>query len=181
VVDATLENTTPVAMCGHLNAMSSHCVIDKLVILWHKSVETLLNDMVPVKILDEGHHVKRQSSDYRNDLIVVSRIGLTLGRKKIDHFLNSSGSVHVQGNGNEVPSDGFTNEIPLLIRRIFEQFLAQIVAKGIFKEVSKERHSENKTIPVIRSAKWLNVSLKIMSRCSWMPSSSFFCKKRQPC
>jgi hypothetical protein len=181
VVDATLENTTSVAMRGHLNAVSSNCVIDKLVVLWHKPIETLLDHMVPVKIFDEGHHMKRQSSDYRDDLIVVPGIGLTLGGKKIDHFLNSSGSVHVQGNGNKVPSDGFTNEIPLLIRRIFEQFLAQIVAKGIFKEVSKGRRSKHKTAPVIRSAKWLNVSLKIMSRCSWMPSSSFFCKKRQPC
>lgn len=137
MVDAALEDAAPMTMSGDLYAVRSYSIIDKLVVFRHKPVETFLNDVVPVKIFDKSHDVKRQSSNDRNNLIIIPGVGLTLGGQEINHLLNGSSSVHVQRDGDEVSCHGFTYEIPLLICGVFKQLLAQIIAERIGHQVGE--------------------------------------------
>jgi len=41
--------------------------------------------------------------------------------------------MHVQRNVNKVLSDRFADDVALLIGRVLQEFLAQVVAKGIYK------------------------------------------------
>lgn len=76
MIDASLEDAAPMTMSGDLDAVGSHCVINKLVVFWHEPVKTFLNDVVPVKIFDKGHDVKRQGADDGHNLIIIPRVGL---------------------------------------------------------------------------------------------------------
>lgn len=68
MIDAALENATAVSMSGYLDAVSSHCIVDELVVLWLEGVETLLNDMIAVEILDEGDDVAVEGRDESGNL-----------------------------------------------------------------------------------------------------------------
>lgn len=61
MVDATLEDTAAMSVGSYLNAVGSHCVVDKLVVFWLEGVETFLDDMIAVKIFDEGDNVTIES------------------------------------------------------------------------------------------------------------------------
>ena len=52
VVDASLQDAASVPVGRDLDAVSGHCVINKLVVLGNEPVETFLNDVVAVQILD---------------------------------------------------------------------------------------------------------------------------------
>ena len=88
-------------------------------------VETLLDDVVAVQILDEADNVRRQRRDDRRDLV--------LGREEVDHLLDRPGTVHVQGDVDELLGYRLADDVPLLVRRVLEELLAQIVAERIFR------------------------------------------------
>jgi hypothetical protein len=58
MINTTLQYTAPMPVSRNFDAVRSDSVIDKLVVLVDKPVETFLNNVVPVQILDEGDHVK---------------------------------------------------------------------------------------------------------------------------
>ena len=102
---------------------------------------------------------------------------LSTSGQEVNHLLDRTGAVHVQGDVDEVLRDRFANQIALLIGTVLQQLLAQVVSKGICTRISiKESGFGVTALPVISSAKCPNVSLKIISRCSGRPSSSFFCR-----
>ena len=56
---------------------------------------------------------------------------LALSAQKVDHLLNSSRSVHVKRNVDEILSNGLANEVALLVRRILEKLLAEVIPERV--------------------------------------------------
>src|ERR1700722_12373222 len=104
-------------------------------------------------------------------------------RQEIDHFLYSTRTMHVQRDVDQFLGNRLAYHATLLVRRKFQKFLTQVIAERIWyvRSALVPYLSSRAREPVMRSAKWPNVSRKIISRCSGTPSSSFFCKYRQPC
>jgi len=71
--------------------------------------------VVTIEILDQSNDVHGQSIDQCPDLL-----GLPGGSEEIDHLLNSTGSVHVERNTDQIAGDRFDNGSPLFIRRVFK-------------------------------------------------------------
>ena len=105
--------------------------------------------MVAVEILDEHNNMEAQSQDNGMYLSIVSLISLLFSdkfesksgfrmtclsacRKEINHLLNSAGPMHIQRNVNKILCHRFTDDVALLIRRIFQQLLAKVVSKGVW-------------------------------------------------
>lgn len=55
-VDASLQYTTTMSMSGYFHAILTNSVINKLFILARKSMQTFLNNMVSIDILDQHNH-----------------------------------------------------------------------------------------------------------------------------
>jgi len=70
---------------------------------------------------------------------------LSLSRQEVNHLLNCAGTVHVEGDVDQVLGNGLANNITLVIRRILQEFLAEIVAERISHEFRKvaEGFTEN--------------------------------------
>jgi hypothetical protein len=88
--------------------------------------------VVTVEILDESDNVHRQGVDQGSDLL-----GLSRGSEEIDHLLHGSGSVHVERDTNKVVGNRLDDGHSLLVGRVLEQFLAQVVAERIRHELGE--------------------------------------------
>lgn len=104
--------------------------------------------MISVEVLDQNDDVKAKRNDDGVDLggtvgisltkelascrtKSIRNLNLSASSQEINHLLNSASSVHVQRNVNQVRGNGFTDEIALFIRRILQQLLTKVVAKGV--------------------------------------------------
>jgi hypothetical protein len=76
MINTTLQYAAPMPVSRNFDAVRSDSVIDKLIVLMDKPVETFLNNVVSVQVLDEGDHMKREGPNDSNDLVVVLRISL---------------------------------------------------------------------------------------------------------
>jgi hypothetical protein len=95
MIDAALQHATSVAVGSDLYAVGSHCVVYELphqsqftnttvqhrhtphlVIFRCELVETFLNNVIPVEILDEHYNMKAECKNNRMNLSVVSMISL---------------------------------------------------------------------------------------------------------
>lgn len=85
--------------------------------------------MVTVQILDQRHHIHAQSKDQRPNLLGLPRLS-----QEIHHLLDCPRSVHVQRDANQVVGNGVNDRRPLLLGRVLEKLLAEVVAKGISHE-----------------------------------------------
>jgi hypothetical protein len=94
MINAPLEHAAPMTVRRNLDAVSCDRIIDKLhkilnershettsihtylIILRSQLIETLLNNMIPVQILDQNHNMQTERDDNRVDLSIVSKISL---------------------------------------------------------------------------------------------------------
>ena len=131
MVNAPLQDTAPMAVCRHIDAVRSHRIINKLVVLCVEAMKTLLDDMVAVQVLDELHDVlgKRLNNHER----------LRARRQEVDRLLHRTCAVHVQRDAHEVVTDRFHNQVALRIGTVLQQLLAQVVAKRIRHQLRKVR------------------------------------------
>lgn len=53
--------------------------------------------MVSVQVLDQSHNIDTQSVDEGSDLFLLTRTG-----EEVDHLLDSTGTVHVQADTDEL-------------------------------------------------------------------------------
>ena len=122
-----------------------------MIILWRKLVQAFLNDMIAIEILNEDHDVQAQRNNDGVDLHIVSKISLlplarkqyreragtgtqtclALSGEEVDHLLDRAGAVHVQRDVDEFLCDGLADDVPLLVRRVLKQLLAEVVPEGI--------------------------------------------------
>ena len=56
---------------------------------------------------------------------------LPTSRQEVDHLLDRAGAVHVQRDVDEFLCDGLADDVPLLVRRVLKQLLAEVVPEGI--------------------------------------------------
>jgi hypothetical protein len=47
-------------------------------------------------------------------------LGLPWGSEEIDHLLNSTSTVHVERNTDQITGDGFDDGSPLFVGRVFK-------------------------------------------------------------
>lgn len=104
--------------------------------------------MVSVEVLDEHYNMKAERKNNRMNLSVVSMISLcstvsledenplkatclASGGQEVNHLLHSPRTMHVQRDSNEILSNGFANNVTLVIRGELEKFLAQVVAEWV--------------------------------------------------
>lgn len=87
--------------------------------------------MVTVKVLDENDHMHAEGNDNRVNLAIVAQIRLPAPGQEVDHLLNSSGSVHIQGNVDQVLGNRLADDTTLLVGRVLQQLLAKVVAEGV--------------------------------------------------
>ena len=119
------------SMSGHLNTVGSYGIVDKLIIFGRKGVKAFLNHMIAIEVFDKGDHIQVQGHD--------QALYLSLGGEIVNHLLDRTGAVHIQRNRNEFSRDGFKEGISLLICRVLEQFLREIVAERVNHEISEMR------------------------------------------
>ena len=114
--------------------------------------------MVAIQILDQDHDVQAKRDDDRMNLHVRSVVslhhqsnhanarqsaggrGVTIttlntdlppGAEEVNHLLHCACAVHVERDRNEVLRDALADDVALLIRREFQELLAEIVAEGV--------------------------------------------------
>lgn len=135
--------------------LSETCVIvPYLVVIRRQLIKALLNYMISVEVLNQNDDVKAERNDDGMDLGGAVGVGLTerlaSNRKKsigksnlsasgqeINHLLNSTSSMHVQRNIDEIRGNGITDEVALFIRRILKQLLAKIITEGVGHQIGK--------------------------------------------
>lgn len=82
--------------------------------------------MVPVQILDQSDNIQAQSENDAPDLSWLPRVA-----KEVDHLLNGASTVHVEGDANEIIGNRFADGVPLFVRGVFEELLAEVVTEGV--------------------------------------------------
>lgn len=107
MVNASLQDTTTMAMSSNHNTVGANCVEDELLkislrsgwltagaiylsVLRRETIKTFLNYMVTVEILDQLHHSVLQGVDYGLDLLASG--------DKFNHLLQSAGAMGVERN-----------------------------------------------------------------------------------
>jgi hypothetical protein len=71
--------------------------------------------MVTVEILDQGDDVHGQSVNQCPNLL-----RLPWRSEEIDHLLNSTSTVHIERDTDQITGDRFDDSSPLFIRRVFK-------------------------------------------------------------
>ena len=114
--------------------------------------------MIAIQVLDQDHDVQAQRDDDRMNLRVRSVVslhhqpnhanarqsaggrGATItswntdlppGAEEIDHLLHRARAVHVERDVDQVLSDRVANHVPLIIRRVLKELLAEVVSEWI--------------------------------------------------
>jgi hypothetical protein len=82
--------------------------------------------VVSIQVLDQTDDVQAESQDDRADLTGLPRVG-----QEVDHFLDSSSTVHVERDGNKVIGDRLADDAALFFGRVFQQLLAEVVAEWV--------------------------------------------------
>lgn len=132
-------------MGSNFDAVSGDSVVDELVILWRKLVEALLDDVVAIQVLDQDDDMQAESDDDGMDLDkvklvktirpAVERSYLAARRKEVDHLLNRTCTMHVEGDVDQILRDRLADQVALLIGAVLEELLAKVVAKRIWKQM----------------------------------------------
>lgn len=76
VVDASLKNTASMTVSSHFNTVSRNSIVDELVIFGSEFVQTFLDNMVSVQILNQDNNREAKSNDDGVDLDVAFWVSL---------------------------------------------------------------------------------------------------------
>lgn len=86
-------------------------------------IQALLNHVVSIKILDELHNLALQSADNGVDLLT--------GGEKLNHLLQRTGAVLVEGNLHQTRGSRVDEDGTLLVGGELEKLLAEVVTEGV--------------------------------------------------
>lgn len=123
VVDTTLQHTTAMAVGTDFDAVLADGIINELGVCGSEAVETLLDDVVTVEVLDELDNVIPQGN--------YDHLGLLAGGDELDHLLERASAVLVESNLHKLGGSIADKSGTLSVVGVFEQLLAQIVAEWI--------------------------------------------------
>lgn len=74
MVNAPLQHTTSVSMSGNLNAVGSNGVVNELVVFGRQLVQTFLDDVVSVEVLDQADDIQAESDNDGPDLVGLTSV-----------------------------------------------------------------------------------------------------------
>ena len=92
-------------------------------------VQTFLDDVIAVDVLDELDDIVAQSFD--------DQVSLLSGRQKLDHSLQSAGTMLVERDLRHVWHNFLNENGALLIVGMLKQALAKIIAEGVGHELNE--------------------------------------------
>ena len=123
MINAALKDTTAVAVSAHSDAVGTDSIENELRILSNEAIETLLDDMVAIEVLDKLHDFVLQSIDHR---LYLLRSG-----KELDHLLKSPRAMLIERNLNHIRRRVVDQGSALGVVGMFQEFLAEVITKGI--------------------------------------------------
>jgi hypothetical protein len=129
MVDRSLDDAAAMTVSGDFDTVGTDGVVNELVVFRGQMVETFLDDVVSVQVLDERDDVEVEGEDQVLDL--------SLSREQVDHLLDRSSSVHVERNGYEFSRQTLDQSVPLFVAAKLEQLLREVVAKSVRHELPK--------------------------------------------
>jgi hypothetical protein len=100
------------------------------IVFVRKCLETFLNNVIPVEVLNKCHDVGAHAVD--------GGANVRRQRQILDEFLNRSSTVHVERNVDQFRSDGVNNDALLLVRGDLDHLLAEVVAEGVWERQRNE-------------------------------------------
>lgn len=127
VIDAALQNTASMSVGSNLYAVVANGIKDELSIDSSELVETLLDDMVAIEVLDQLHNAEAKGLNDDVDLLWQAHV--------LNHFLKGTGAVLVQGDADHVLGSVLNQDGSLVIVAKLEELLAQIITKGVRHEL----------------------------------------------
>ena len=123
MVDAPLQDTTSMAMSADDDTVGADSFVDELSILRTETVKAFLNDMITIQVLNKINNMLFQSVNHG--------LGLFRSRNELNHLLQSTGSMLVKGNLDQLRGGVVDKCGALLIIGKLKKLLAQVVAEGI--------------------------------------------------
>lgn len=126
MVNATLEYTTSMSMSADNDTVKSDRIENELRVVRREAVETFLDDMIAIEILDQLDDPIAQSANDGLDLLMVG--------DELDHLLQRTRAVLIQGDLDHLWSCIVDENSPLFIFGIFKQLLAEIIAERVSHE-----------------------------------------------
>lgn len=127
MVDTALNNTAAMTVGANIDALGRDSIDDELDVRGSQAIETLLNDMIAVEVLNHSDDMPVQRENESAYLVRLNDV--------FNHLLESSGAVLIQGNPNHVRG-GIIDQNGVLVRiGVFKKLLDQIVAKWISHEL----------------------------------------------
>ena len=116
-------------MGSDVNTMLAICIEYKLSVLRREVVETLLNDVVAVEILNELHNIVLKSTD--------DQLSLAWCVDELDHSLQGASAMLVERNLGHGRDGILDKDSALLVVGILEKTLAKVVAERIDHELGE--------------------------------------------
>ena len=92
-------------------------------IFCREAIQTLLDHMVSVQVLNQLDNVVLQGADHC--------LSLLRGRDELDHLLQSAGTMLIQRDIDKLGGGIVHEHCSLFVVRVFKQLLAQVVAKWV--------------------------------------------------
>ena len=123
MVDATLKDTAAMAVGADSDAIIAHGAEDELSVLCIELVQTFLNDMIAIEVLNQIHHLAIQGINDSANLFGCL--------DEVNHLLQSTCSMAVECNFDHIWSCIVNQLSALIIVGILQQLLAEVVAKRI--------------------------------------------------
>lgn len=127
VVDAALEDAAAVTVSANFDAVVTDSAEDELSVKGAELVETLLNDVVAVQVLNELNDAAIKSSNNDQHLVLVGQV--------LDHLLQSTSSVLIQSDANHILGRVLDKHRSLVVIAVLEELLAKVVTKRIGHEL----------------------------------------------
>jgi hypothetical protein len=127
MVNAALQHATAMAMASNGQCIQSNSLEDEVRIRRAEVVQTLLDDMVAIEVLNEANDVLGQCF---ND-----GLGLLRALDGLNHLLESPSSMLVFGNLNHERGSLVDKDRTLLGGAMLKELLAQVVSEGILHQL----------------------------------------------
>lgn len=127
MVDATLQDTAAMTVRADFNAVVTNGVKNELRVDGSELIETLLDDVVAIKILDELYDAEAQGLDDEMDLLRSVHI--------LNHLLQGTSAMLIQGNADHILRRVLDQDGSLVIIAVLEELLAQIITKWVRHEL----------------------------------------------
>lgn len=124
VVDTALQNTASMTVSTNNDNIGTNSINNELNVLVLEVVETLLDDMVAVQVLDQADNIAVEGS---GDHLDLDRTG-----DELDHLLEGTSAVLVQSDLDHLWRGALDKCSTLLVIGVLKELLAEVVAEWIW-------------------------------------------------